>query len=370
VISATDPTARLLWGACRPQPDIEACDAAKAEGADLRLAAETAITQRVSGLLWRVTGRWFEEAEWSERLRRDVKANQARELILWPRLASILLQPLAAADLTPLVFKGAALVGRYPSAGTRPLDDIDLVMPKDAHGDLLKVMSEAGWRVRPKHGASYETLVVHPELPGLPVELHSEIAVAGERSCRLTAAELWRHRRLTSVARGPAFGLPPELEIVALATHAAKPFHVFGRLMWSVDVAVVIAAAQREGAGFDWELLERLASDAAAVTQVAVALTHAKYLGVDSPPRLREVAARGSRRAALEPILSEDWPLMPKQGMGRSGIAYALIDDHVLRARYAADEVTSDGLAHMPGRAVGLVRRGLRYWMRLRHKLS
>jgi hypothetical protein len=367
VLADEDATASLLWAACRPIPDLDACEAARQAGADLARAADLAITQRVSGLLWRVVRpRMAGPSPWADLLQRDAMRCRGQALLLLPRIAGELLQPLAAAGLEPLVFKGAALAGRYPAPGLRPMDDVDLILPEEQHRAAVDVLSRTGWQVRTRPGQHYDTLLVHPHLPGLPVELHREVATAAERSCRLTAIDMWRARQPITLAGAPAFGLNPELELIALATHAAKPYHTFERLMWSVDVAVVIAAAASSGRSVDWAATEALADRARARSALAVALTHATRLGVDSPSHLREVAATGARRVALRPLLDHDWPVHSTDAPTRFRLGFALIDDPALRVRRGIRQVFAEGLSGAPRQAADLGWRAGRRWWRLR----
>jgi hypothetical protein len=339
-----------------------------AAGADPAWAAEAAIHLRVSGLLWKVLGldtSGGSSAQLDD-LRDDASRCRAQALLVFPRLGDHLLGPLAEAGLPALVFKGAALAGRYPAPGLRPMDDVDLMLPPEQHREAMRLLTERGWHVLVQQGEHTEVQLVHPQLPGLPVELHEQLAAKAERSSRMTASDIWAARRPIQVAGADAFGLAPEVEILALAAHAGKPFHTFDRLIWSVDIAVVIETAAATGRPLDWGAVEATADRVAARSVLAVALTHASHLGVDSPPRLREVPARGTRRAALEPLLDPEWPLLPRDLGTRNRLSFALIDDRRLRLGRAIADVRSEGLARLPRRVYNLSWRFGRRWWTLR----
>ncbi|MCU1451638.1 MAG: hypothetical protein JWP02_3808, partial [Acidimicrobiales bacterium] len=299
------PTASLLWAACRPEPDLEGVRTAVRDGADMPGAAQTAVVQRVSPLLWRAlmasgAADESDDREWAVMLRRDSARCRAQALLVLPRLAPTALVPLAEASLVPLVFKGAALAGRYPGAGLRPMDDVDLVLPPQQLGRAVETLEAVGWRVVPVPlHVHHEVTLVHDALPGLPLELHRALATWRQRSNHLTTADLWTWRRESTVSGVSVFVLPPAEEIVALAAHAAKPFHVFDRLVWAVDVAVVISDADRSGGGIDWDRVAELARVTRCSTAVAVALGQARRLGAESPEALRRcpVDARGQALA-------------------------------------------------------------------------
>jgi hypothetical protein len=347
--------------------------AAVDEGADLSLAAEVALTQRVSPLLWKaltdagaVDGR--QDETWATNLKKDAARCKAHALLVLPLVAPRALAPLADAGFVPLVFKGATLAARYPGPGMRPMDDVDLLLPPDQLDGGVAALEKAGWKVVPLQGGHHEVILTHEALPGLPLELHRALATWRERSNHLTSLDLWRWRADGRVLGERAFVLPLEEEIVALAAHAAKPFHVFDRLIWAVDVAVAIERAQEDGRPVDWERVAKLTADTRCGTAMAVALTQAARLGASSPDSLRRCPAERTRARALVPVLSTEWPLLVRDGSMRRRLRYALVDDWQQRVTLLVGHVTRWGAASTPRHAVELSARGLRRWWRLRRE--
>jgi hypothetical protein len=371
-IDAVDAaTASLLWAACRPAPDAQGIREAVDGGADLRRAADLALAQRVSPLLWKaLTANGIaddgQRDDWALDLSRDAVRCRAQALLVLPQIGPKALAPLAAAGLTPLVFKGAALVGRYAEPGLRPMDDVDLVLPPDQLDAAVAVLEKAGWALIPvSRTTHHEVILKHADLPGLPLEVHRALSTWRERSNWLTTLDLWRWRASGTVGGEPACVLPVEEEILALAAHAAKPFHTFDRLIWAVDIAVVIGAA---GTTIDWDRVVALADDAACRTALAVALTQAQRLGADSPSALRTCPARNARERALEPVLSHDWPLVDRGWSVRRRLRYALVDDWRQRLMLLAGQSIRYGPGAAPRHVVNLSARGLRRWWQLRRE--
>jgi hypothetical protein len=358
--------AALLWAACRPSPDGSAVIAAIARGADLPRCTDLAIAQRVSPLLWRAlqaAGSEVPEGDWRERLLRDTNRCRAHALLVLPRLGPTALRPLAEAGMMPLVFKGAAIAGRYPEPGLRPMDDVDLVLPRPQLGAAVRVLERMGWRSIPLRRAHLEVVLVHPELPGLPLELHKALASWRERSNHLTTADLWDWRAPGSAGGESAFTLPVEEEIVAMAAHAAKPFHVFDRLIWIVDLAVVVADAERRDRPVDWNKVATLAAAARCRTGLSVALNQAARLCVSSPQELRRLPAVHARARAVMPLLSSEWPLTERDWGMRSRLRYALADDWRQRVTLLIGQAIEGGPAATPRRAVQLCLHGVRRWV-------
>jgi len=365
--SSPEATATLLWSACRPAPDEAASEAALARGADLAFASRVAVAQRLSPLLWQVAQRWASPADgWSASLRDDAQRCKAQALLVRPRVRSLLLEPLAAAGVQPLVIKGAAVAERYPGPGLRPMDDVDLLVPPEMHRDAAEALRRAGWETTRRQGPLYSLGLSHPGMPGLPVDLHKELAVRADQVFRLTAADLWEVARPVTLFGAPALALPPEMELVLIATHAGKPFHNFDRLLWAVDAAVIVLAAGSAGAPIDWGGVGEIAERAGARSALAVLLGQAERLGAASPPSLRQMDTGRTRRWALEAPLSTRWPLARLGEAERLRLTYAVIDDPWLRVRRLLYQTTVGGVVGAPLRGTVLVLRLVRRIWRVR----
>lgn len=131
---------------------------------------------------------------------------------------------------------------------------------------------------------------------------------------------IWDRRLPADVMGTSCYGLPREIEFVALVAHAGKPFHAFSRLIWIVDLAVVAAD------GLDWDEVSRLATKWRCRTMLAVALSQASRIGLSGPPDLLRVSASGLRLAALEPARDVTWPLRGPLMADRTRLRYALAD--------------------------------------------
>jgi hypothetical protein len=345
----TSPTAALLWSACRPAPALDGVAAALAEGADLEHASDVAIAQRVSPLLHRALVQSGGVAI-PERLERDAQRCRAQSRMVLPQIGRLALAPLAEAGFEPLVIKGGAIAPRYPDVGLRPMDDVDVILADDQVDAALAELEKHGWQPHtPPDRRQFELDVTHTSLPGLHIDLHRGLASWRTRANRLTSESLWAARQPTTLHGAPAFVLPRELELVHLAAHAAKPYHGFDRMIWSVDIAV---AAQ---ADLDWDRVTSIANETHCRIAVAVALRHAEYLGVASPAALRRVD--DARADALATVLSPEWPIVVRDGDVRALLRYALVDDRRTRATLLMSELFDKHLWEVPLRAARLVRR-------------
>jgi hypothetical protein len=241
------------------------------------------------------------------------------------------------------------------------MDDIDVIVPERQHRAGLEALTRAGWRaVEDRPGYHYDTYLLHPEVPHLPLELHWELSVWRDRGNSVRAKTLWKCRRPVEVAGVSAFALPVEIELAALATHAGKPYHHFRRLMWSVDIAVVVKAA---GDDLDWDRVRSLARQFRCQTVLAVALRHAARLGVHVPEPLLRLPRNRLRRMALQPLLEDDWPLVDPDDGTVHRLRYALSDSRARQAELLVGEITIDATAkEVPGRALHVASLAARRW--------
>ena len=331
-----EPTARLLWEACRPDTDPASVRRALAGGADVSLAVSAAEDHRISPLLWRA----LDDADALDELGADraplkgtADAFAMEALLLIPRAMQLAVGPLTAAALEPVVFKGPAVAARYPRPGLRPMEDIDLLLPRADHARALSALAAAGWTVaRAAEGEQYDTVLTHPEVPSLFLELHFGLETASQRVTALDPVTLWARRQPAVVASTPAFVLPLDEELVVLAAHAGKPHHGFVRLVWIADIAMIVRAAESNGNPVDWERVRAVAGSTHCVTVVGAALAMARRAGVDAPTGLFPLPTRGWRGAAMRQLLSESWPLTHLELPGYQ-LNYALTDDRVQRLK-------------------------------------
>ncbi len=355
--NVTESTAALLWEACRRDPVPASVRRAITRGADLPWAVSAASEQRVGALLWRALGA-------SESL--DVlgpertafgamtDAFKMEALLLLPRAVALAVRPLTEIGLEPVVFKGPAVAARDPEPGLRPMDDIDLLLPRADHSRAIAALGRAGWQVaRAGVGDHYDTVLTHHEVPSLFLEVHFGLEGGAEQVTALDPETLWARRRPLECAGTAAFGLPPAEELVVLAAHAGKPHHRFVRLVWMADLAMIVG----HDTAIDWDRVHAVAKAARCVTVVGTALEMARRAGVDAPVGLFPLPTRGSRGDTMGRLLSVSWPLTQRE-LPAYRFNYALTDSRARRAKMRFFHlVLGHGVRARVRRAAGLPQR-------------
>ena len=330
----TEAEVELLWTGASVTPDT-ARVAEAARNARLVYVLEVADRQRVAPLLLRSLRMAGVDVQ-------SLIPDAVEKARLWeahaglglPMTTAALLDPLHAVGLKPMVLKGLALAGRYPAPGLRPMDDIDVLLPREVVRQATDVLVRSGWQ-RASHqdpDPGYDIALRHPSAPGVPVEIHYELARWQERTNLVDARRLWAARRSVEVFGRPAWGLPAELELLTLIGHAAKRFHLFSRLVWIVDFTVIVATP-----GFDWDELARVARDVRCHVPVAIGLRLARRMGATVPDELLELPQFVARSGALSTLLDPTRPFFVR-GKQR-WLAYALVDGVMGKARLAVGDL-------------------------------
>ena len=207
----TAPTATLLWEACGGTPIRVAIGRALAAGADVAWAVRAATDQRIVGLLWRRSVP--SDALGALGPDRVAVGDMADALedggdpAASPAVA-LAVQPLTAAGLEPIIFKGPA-VAALAGPGLRSMDDIDLLLPRADHRHAVRHPGRAGWEVaRGRRRRAYDTVLTHVEVPSFFLEVHFGLGPAAKADAcpaRLwapaPAAPVCRHLRLRVAPR-------------------------------------------------------------------------------------------------------------------------------------------------------------------------
>jgi hypothetical protein len=325
--------AAVLWAACRPRPAAEPLRAALAAGPDLELLMTALAEQRVGPMVWWALGGIGQRdalRPWRAGLEAEASLRRAQAMLLLPHAIALSVGTLTRAGHEPMVFKGPVVAARYPEPGLRPMDDLDLILPAGEHKAAVTALAAAGWEVARRAGRQYhDSILVHPDVPGLKLELHYALDSWENRATGLVSDTLWRRRVPVDCLGFEALTVPVEDELVALSVHAGKPWHTFDRLMWLVDLAMITEA---EGGRLDWELLAARAREARATTVVGVAFAMAERLGVGLPPGLLALPTEPWRRVVLDELLAASWPLSVPTDPTRRRVMYALTDQRWRRA--------------------------------------
>jgi hypothetical protein len=302
-----------MWESCRRYPDPVTVARCSAETLDTSRLVTVAVAHGLGPLVWRALVRAGATGALGDRgsaLELLAFMGRVEETTVVPRALALAVVPLTDAGFEPVVMKGPWLAARYADPGLRPMVDIDLLLPRRQHRDALRVLGRSGWDVvRPSAVDRYDTMLSHPDVPTLPIELHHRLETPLKRVTAVDADDLWDRRIAVDCLGTPVFALPAAEELVMLAQHAGKPYHGFSRLIWIADLGVVVGRCEDEGPGVEWEAVGRLARAYRCTTVVATALAMARHIGVSAPEELFPVPTRGWRGATIARVVHPSWPL-------------------------------------------------------------
>src|SRR4051812_16491400 len=174
-VQATAGVADLLWAASRPSPDVADVAGLLDAGADAEQMGWAAVQGRTAPLVRRAlaaAGRLEALGGARQAVDLEYDTRRAQAALLIPTAVATAVGPLTAEGLEPVIFKGPAVAVRYPAPGLRAMDDIDVLLPPAQHDRGVELLLQAGWRVHAREGQHHDTVLTHPAVPDLPLELH------------------------------------------------------------------------------------------------------------------------------------------------------------------------------------------------------
>lgn len=164
-----------------------------------------------------------------------------------------LLEALTPVKVPVMLLQGMAILERlYPSAGMRPLSDIDLLIRREDLPAVERVLTRLRYAVLSRYPPVYWR-------DGVRFDLHVEIAYLsrvepGFNPLRIEDAPLWS-AAIPWRDGSSAMIFCPADQIILLSAHLQK--HSFGRLIWFVDIGRLLHQYPPEG---QWDLLFERAS--------------------------------------------------------------------------------------------------------------
>lgn len=241
-------------------------------------------------------------------------ASLKRNLLLLHEL-DILVHGLQGAGVAPILLKGAALIKTvYDDPGTRPMDDVDLLLREDDVRTALRVLQALGY-------ATDEPFAYFGEAPahkkaglGAAVDLHWSLVGLPHYQRLIPAGWLWARARAVALDSGAALVLSPEAQILHLCAHLALQHQGQAlRLVWLCDIARVLSVY---GAEIDWDELLAYAQayDLVLPLQSILAPVAARWPGAAPAPFLDRLA--GLQPSASEARLARTWQVHRRSPFG------------------------------------------------------
>lgn len=182
-----------------------------------------------------------------------------------------ILAELKAAGVPTMLLKGAALAHSwYPSLATRPMLDIDLVVPRDKVEQAFAVLERCGWtandRVKPHERPEAHALDFR-NAEGRELDLHWHCL--RETPSAQADAWFWDQARPFSFCGVETLQPSPTSMLLQIVLHGVRS-NIEPPIRWIADATVLLRAAADQ---IDWPQIERFA--------IQHRLTYRLHLGLD-----------------------------------------------------------------------------------------
>lgn len=235
------------------------------------------------------------------------------------RLAPFLMH-LEGAGIRTMVIKGVPLALRYyGDLGSRPMNDVDVLVPTDRMADALQLLEEDGWRGhrdgrRPPQSltSTFSVITDHSRIVTAPdgfyVDLHWHLReqFVVPREEMTSSADFWTAAKTIDVAGVPTRS-PCATDLLLHAIVHGLVSQEDARARWAADAMVVLGHPN----AVDWERLIQQAERRRLVLILRAALQYlVENLGAPVPPDVlvrsaRMPSTRNDERA-FERALSRD----------------------------------------------------------------
>lgn len=192
----------------------------------------------------------------AERLRRSAAVTEFR-MAMTESLLHEVVERLTREGLRVMLLKGAALATTvYRSFATRPMGDLDILLPRGDADRAWECLAAEGWTRELEGGEDFYRELHHlaglvdPRGVGVVLEIHRAI-LPTSGPFLLDERDLWRDARAVPLGRSEAWVLSTEHQLLHLCLHFAWPHMLYSGMCRSIrDVATLLAREPIDWAGF------------------------------------------------------------------------------------------------------------------------
>jgi hypothetical protein len=263
---------------------------------------------RLLPLVYRNLGTEAFDAEVGGRMKGIYRRAWSHNQMLFRRAAAAI-AVLTEAGIETMVLKGASLsVLAYGSAGVRPMDDVDVLVPIECRVEAVETLRAAGWRPEKADAETWARVhhsmgIEGPEGGNLDLHWFSLWQPARDEP-------LWQRAVPLELSGVPTLAPCPADQLLLVCVHGT-PWSPLPPFRWIADAAAVIRSS---GEDLDWD---RLVSEAERRQLTAASAAALAYLrgefGLAVPAaaleRLRAAPASRHERAAFRAACRPDGPL-------------------------------------------------------------
>jgi hypothetical protein len=264
-------------------------------------------SMRLLPLVYRNLGAESFDSEVAGRMKGIYRRSWTHNQMLFRRAAGAITK-LSEAGIETMVLKGASLsLLAYGSAGVRPMDDVDVLVPIERRVEAVEVMRAGGWRPEKEDVEAW-------------ARVHHSIGIAGPEGGNMDLhwfslwqpardEPLWTSAVALELSGAQTLAPCPADQLLLVCVHGT-PWSPLPPFRWIADAAAVI----RSAGDLDWDRLVSEAERRQLTVASAAALGYLREEFDLAVPeivldRLQAVPASHHERAAFRAACQPDGPL-------------------------------------------------------------
>ena len=239
------------------------------------------------------------------------------------------LAALGQAGIPILVLKGAPLaLVSYSKPAARPMDDLDIAVPKECRAEAIRVLQTEGWTAPRLDRGVRSVYHATPFHNGRGMELDLHWHIMAETSGKPVEARFWETARLFDFNGVPAQMIDPALALVHVLVHGLRT-NPEPPVRWVADALTLI----RRNPGLDWDLLVEFARTAEVTQRTRLGLVFV-HRGFDAPIPSETLNTLATLRPSLLERVETAAVLFETRGLAGNAISkpVILMTDYIRQA--------------------------------------
>jgi hypothetical protein len=313
----TAAQAQVLTAIFAPDARARSAFSAWRSGLDLAGRFDAEVFRLLPNLYLRVAGLGIED-DLMPRLKGAYRHAWVRNAQLFHDTGKAL-AALTRAGIPTLVLKGAPLaLASYAKPGARPMDDVDVAVPRESTSEAIRVLQAEGW-TSPHVNLDARSVHAMPfrNARGNGFDLHWHIMK--ETARKPSEARFWATARPFDFNGVPTRMVDPPLSLIHVLVHGLRA-NPEPPVRWVADVLTLV----RNHPDLDWDLLVEFARAIRVTQRMHLGLAYVRH-SFDAPIPAKALDALAASRPGLVERAETSAALFETRGLAGNAISMPVI---------------------------------------------